>query len=162
MSRLFFYVNNLSSWLGIGKQMDEMEGNGKSLRITHTHTIEYIYLNMFQHITEIHIMLIYNCRCVVFSFIYLSCYFQIFGRSEWSNNVGKHQRLLLVWPLISESLHKKGTATLRFSLAEIHTLLVHFNDFFTHSNLGRIKAQMRTKVPSPKFLNIGSAWESGG
>lgn len=36
-------------------------------------------------------MLIYNHKGV-YSFIYASCYFQMFGRSDWSSNVGKYQR----------------------------------------------------------------------
>lgn len=49
MSRLFFYVNNLSSWLVIAKQMDEMEGNGKCPRIIEIYRYTPIYTYIYTH-----------------------------------------------------------------------------------------------------------------
>lgn len=87
----------------------------------------------------------------------------LFTDSSWClQTSGKYQSVWLRWPFTWGS-SQKDTETRRLTLAEIHTLLGHFRDYFlSHRCWRQIQAHMRTRVPSKaRFLNIGSglrAW----
>lgn len=142
-----------------------MEGSGKCHE---SHRTVYIMIYNWMHICgymshciiEVHIIFMYNNKCVGL-FIYFSWCFQMVGRPDWST-LG-YISLQLSWPLIRVSSQKDFAAP-RLVLTGIHDFLRHFKNYlFTHRCSRHINAQKRTRVPSePKFLNIGLAWESGG